>query len=34
MKPVPIDSEKKAAILIWIGMIVFVFTVGAMGFGH
>jgi hypothetical protein len=34
MTPTPINSEKKAAIFIWIGTIVFVFTVGAMGFGH
>jgi hypothetical protein len=33
MKPTPINSEKKAAIFIWIGTIVFVFTVGTMGFG-
>jgi hypothetical protein len=32
MKPTPIISEKKAAILIWIGMAVF--TIGAMFFGH
>jgi hypothetical protein len=32
MKPTPFISEKKAAIAIWIGAIVF--TVGAMIFGH
>jgi len=31
MKPTPINSERKAAIFIWIGTIVFVFTV--VGFG-
>jgi hypothetical protein len=31
MKPTPIISEKKAAIVIWVGTI---FTVGAMIFGH
>jgi hypothetical protein len=34
MKPTPINSEKKAAIFIWIGTIVFVFTTGAMIFGR
>jgi uncharacterized membrane protein len=33
MQPTPINSEKKAAIFIWIGTIVFVFTIGAMIFG-
>jgi hypothetical protein len=33
MKPTPVNSEKKAAIVIWIGTIVFVFTIGAMIFG-
>jgi hypothetical protein len=32
MKPTPIISEKKAAIVIWIGAAVF--TIGAMIFGH
>jgi hypothetical protein len=32
MKPPQYISEKKAAIIIWIGAIVF--TVGAMIFGH
>ena len=32
MKPPPIISEKKAALLIWIGAAVF--TIGAMIFGH
>jgi hypothetical protein len=33
MTPTPIISEKKVAIFIWICTIVFVFTVGATGFG-
>jgi hypothetical protein len=32
MKTTPIISEKKAAILIWIGTAVF--TIGALIFGH
>jgi hypothetical protein len=32
MTPSPINSEKKAAIFIWIGAVVF--TIGAMIFGH
>jgi hypothetical protein len=32
MKPTPIISEKKAAIVIWISAAVF--TIGAMIFGH
>jgi hypothetical protein len=32
MKPTPIISEKKAALVIWIGAAVF--TIGAMIFGH
>jgi hypothetical protein len=32
MKPTPIISEKKAAVWIWIGAVVF--TIGAMIFGH
>ena len=32
MKPTPIISEKKAALLIWIGAAVS--TIGAMIFGH
>jgi hypothetical protein len=34
MKPMPIDSEKKAAIFIWIGTIDFVFATGGMMLGH
>jgi hypothetical protein len=33
MEPTPVNSEKKAANVIWIGTIVFVFTIGAMIFG-
>jgi hypothetical protein len=32
MKPTPTISEKRAAILIWIGTTLF--TIGAMFFGH
>jgi hypothetical protein len=32
MKPTPVISEKKAAIVIWIGAAIF--TIGAMIFGH
>jgi hypothetical protein len=32
MKPTPNNSEKRAAVLIWIGAAIF--TIGAMIFGH
>jgi hypothetical protein len=32
MKPTPFLSEKKAAVIIWVGAVVF--TLGAMIFGH
>jgi len=34
MTPTQINSEKKAAVWIWIGTIVFVLTIGVMNFGH